>query len=269
MLLFQAEQASKRIERTRILDQINIRINRHENIGIVGKNGSGKSSLLKLIGAIYEPSSGKVIRNTKNIGYVPEHFPENIRFTVYEYLCLVGRMSGADKRDVQARITRYGEWFHLTPFLQTPISKCSKGTKQKVGMLQALLKEPDLLLLDEPLTGLDDASQEELAAQLASLQNEVAIVFTAHEPNFVQQLAHRVVEIERGKIVSDLPVYQEESNMRIKLRIPNDDATHAYEQLPGYEFNGKDIVAFSVKPDECDRILLQALQAGCSIIEVK
>ncbi len=83
------------------------------------------------------------------------------------------------------------------------MKNCSKGTKQKAGIIQALLKNPDLLLLDEPLTGLDDKAKIELLNQLNSLQGRKTIIFTAHDPLLIEGLADRVLTVETGRIVYD------------------------------------------------------------------
>ena len=138
---------------------------------IRGKNGSGKSTLLKILAGITEPTSGKIIRDAQKIGYVPEHFPESLRFKLKEYLLLTASFQGGSKASIEDELSKYIQLFSLEPFLQTSLKACSKGTKQKVGIIQALLMKPDLLLLDEPLTGLDAESQDILIQLLKEATN--------------------------------------------------------------------------------------------------
>ncbi|MGN7477982.1 ATP-binding cassette domain-containing protein [Solibacillus silvestris] len=229
-----------------ILKEISLSIFQGEKVAITGNNGSGKSSLLKLIGGIFEETAGQVKRSYINVGYVPEHFPENIRFKLQDYLILVGKMTCKSDEDILKRIGNYAELFAITDFLTTPLNHCSKGTKQKAGIIQALLKKPDLLLLDEPLTGLDDNAKIELLNQLNSLQREKTIIFTAHEPLLIEGLADRVITVESGRIIYDAKTNKKEKFIYIKAKIPTreiigpspkvvDDKTSCQGELIGME----------------------------------
>lgn len=268
MEIFHAELASKQIDGIKILQDITLSISQGEKVGIVGSNGSGKSSLLKLIGGIYEENTGKVKRAQIGIGYVPEHFPENIRFNIWDYLILMGKMNGTSKEELMNEIKKYAEIFAITDFLHTPLKKCSKGTKQKVGVIQALLKNPDLLLLDEPLTGLDEKSQHELLEQLTSLQKEITIIFTVHEPLLIEGLADRVIGIEAGKIFSDSPNTKRENVRMIMAIIPNKEEIVDIPHIK-LEFAGEHSVEIIIAAKDSDQVLRMLLERGCSIVELK
>lgn len=201
MKLFEANNTYKQIDGTMILQDVSISFSKGERVAITGPNGSGKRSLLKLIGGIYEPTSGQVNRTHLEIGYVPEHFPEIVRFKIQEYLLLIRKMSGKFVGDqyLLKKIAIGAEHFAITDYLATPLKKCSKGTKQKVGILQAFLIEPDLLLMDEPLTGLDDKAQTELLQQLHSFDKDMTIIFTAHDALLIEEIADRVIRVESGQ----------------------------------------------------------------------
>lgn len=269
MRIFEAKDASKKIDGVTIINEISLSISKGEKIAITGRNGSGKSSLLKLIGGIYEATSGELMRFKTNISYsyVPEHFPENIRFLITDYLLLMGKMAGKKDEEIQMSIREYAEIFAIQDFLNTPLRKCSKGTKQKVGIIQALLKEPDLLLLDEPLTGLDDKAQFELLNQLNSLSNDTTIVFTVHDQLLIDGLAERLLIVEGGKIISDSTKIKKEKLRIIKAFVPT---KQILTQIPSteYKFVEENLVEILVPDYESDRVLSMLLNEGSSILEL-
>lgn len=231
MKIFEAKKASKRKDGLLLLNKITFSISQSERIGIIGANGSGKSSLLKLVTGIYEPTSGAVQRSNIKISYVPEHFPENIRLKIYDYFLLIGKMNGKSTGEIIQRVQHYAQIFSITDFLQTPLRKCSKGTKQKVGIMQALLKTPDLLVLDEPLTGLDNRTQLELLNQLLSLPNEVSIIFTAHEQLLTDSVSKRIIVVENGRITLDQTDDKRVIQRIIKANIPSSDILSDFQNL--------------------------------------
>jgi len=267
MKIFEANKACKKIDGRILIKDVSLSISQGEKVAITGKNGSGKSSLLKLIGGIYTETEGQVKRAQINIGYVPEHFPENIRFKIHDYLVLMGKMSSKTDEGILKRIENYAELFAITEFLNTPIKNCSKGTKQKAGIIQGLLKKPDLLLLDEPLTGLDDNAKIELLNQLNSLHRENTIIFTAHEPLLIEGLANRVLTVEGGTVISDSTTNKKEKLRFIKAKIPTKGIITGIPCIR-HEFVGEDSVEIIVSAKESDKILTLLLNQGCSIFEL-
>lgn len=250
-----------------LINEVSISISKGEKVAITGKNGSGKSSLLKLIGGIFTETEGQVKRAQINIGYVPEHFPENIRFKIHDYLMLMGKMSSNSDEGILKRIENYAELFAITEFLTTPLINCSKGTKQKAGIIQALLNNPDLLLLDEPLTGLDDKAKIELLNQLNTLQRDQTIIFTAHEPLLIEGLADRVLTVEGGRIVSDSTTIKKEKVRLIRAKIPTREIITEIPSIR-HEFVGEDSCEIIVSAKESDKILTMLLERECSILEL-
>ncbi|OUZ40150.1 hypothetical protein CBM15_06435 [Solibacillus kalamii] len=267
MKIFEANQAFKEIDGIMVLKEVSLSISQGEKVAITGNNGSGKSSLLKLIGGIFEETAGQVKRSQINIGYVPEHFPESIRFKLQDYLMLIGKMTCRSDKDIIKEIRNYAERFAITGFLNTPLHQCSKGTKQKAGIIQALLKNPNLLLLDEPLTGLDDNSKIKLLNLLNSLQGDKTIIFTAHEPLLIEGLADRVITVESGIIVQDSIKNKKEEFKCITAKIPTREIMAEIPSLK-YKFIGSDFVEIVVSAEESDKILAMLLKRGCSIIEL-
>lgn len=267
MNIFDTTEATKKIDDFPVLSNISLSIKQGERIAITGQNGSGKSSLLKLIGGIYEATSGKVVRIQLKVAYVPEHFPETIRFNLYEYLMLMGKMSGRSSEEINETIKLYAQHFAIVNFLKIPLKKCSKGTKQKAGIIQALLAGPQLLLMDEPLTGLDGASQKELIMQLHQLPSDTTIIFTAHDSYLIDELAQRVLRIDGGRIIFDTYKQKKERLMMIKARIFSKDVL-AEITCVQQVLTSESIVEIIVAESESDHALRKLLERGSSILEV-
>ncbi|MEI4771349.1 ABC transporter ATP-binding protein [Psychrobacillus sp. FJAT-51614] len=264
-IIFEASNLKKEIEGHVILQNVSFKLEENISIAIRGQNGSGKSTLLKLLAGIYEPTGGTLVRNVTRIGYVPEHFPENLRFKLKEYLILIASFHGISQTEFEKELLKYMDLFEIEPFMDTPLKKCSKGTKQKVGILQALLTKPDILLLDEPLTGLDATSQQNLITLLEKLKKQMTIIFTTHEDLLVDTLANQTLYVQDGNIL----VHKQTANVKrkIKVKFPNKAIFNELD-LIDINFEG-DSALLTVGVEESDFILMELLNKNCSVLEVK
>jgi ABC-2 type transport system ATP-binding protein len=141
-----------------ILRGITASLDAGEVVAVVGRNGAGKSTLLQVVAGLLRPNKGAVSGRPARIGYVPERFPADQPFTARHYLTSLARVRG-DRAD---RLAEWAERLHFTGLLDRPLGQLSKGSAQKVGLLQAMLAEPDLLILDEPWEGLDGPTREQV-----------------------------------------------------------------------------------------------------------
>ncbi|REJ17938.1 MAG: ABC transporter ATP-binding protein [Paenibacillaceae bacterium] len=182
-----------------VVQQVDLAVYRGQGLAIRGRNGSGKTTLLKLIAGITRPSAGAVRRAPElTVGYAPERFPP-VRFRAEEYLAHLGRIRRIPKPELERRIQELMDLFQL--HAAGPITHFSKGMTQKVNLMQAVLARPDVLVLDEPLSGLDAGSQADFARLLAKFKQEgAAIVMTGHEPEFADAWADRSMVIEHGRL---------------------------------------------------------------------
>lgn len=192
---------SKKYNGKQILDHITLEIPVGQGTAFLGANGCGKSTLLKIIAGLVRPSGGKVcVEKGRLIHYVPEHFPK-MNFTPLQYLQYMGRLDGMGDGEAYRIIREMAEDFRLESMLDIPMKHLSKGSLQKIGVVQALMKRPDILLLDEPLSGQDVRSQQAFIGKVRELEKDgVTVLMSCHEPFLVDALTPNAFRITNGKL---------------------------------------------------------------------
>ncbi|MGY4909683.1 ATP-binding cassette domain-containing protein [Micromonospora aurantiaca (nom. illeg.)] len=143
-----------------VLRQVDVAVGPGEAAVVLGRNGAGKSTLLQLAAGVLRPGRGRVTDRPPVVGWVPERFPADQPFTVGAYLSAMGRVAGLPGPAADRAVRHWVERLGLTPFHDVRLPRLSKGTAQKVGLAQALLRPPGLLVLDEPWEGLDATARE-------------------------------------------------------------------------------------------------------------
>ena len=192
------------------LNTINIEINNNEIIGLLGPNGAGKSTLMKSIVGALKIDEGQIIFNgkdirgseieaKKNIGFLPENNPLYDEMYVKEYLSFVADIHQVSKQRIEEVIELVG----ITPEKSKKISQLSKGYQQRVGLAQAILHAPDLLILDEPTNGLDPNQIIEIRNVIKEIGKEKTVILSTHIMQEVEALCSRVILIHQGNIIQD------------------------------------------------------------------
>jgi len=195
-----------------VLNDINLELKAGEVVGFLGPNGAGKSTLMKIITGFVQPDSGEVfvcgervspsnLVTRRLVGYLPEHNPLYLDMYVREYLDFVSRFYPLDNR--KARIEQMIERTGLTVEAHKRIGQLSKGYRQRVGLAQALIHDLQVLILDEPTTGLDPNQLVEIRQLIGEIGKEKTVLFSTHIMQEVQALCQRVVVINKGNIVAD------------------------------------------------------------------
>ncbi|MDT8337288.1 MAG: ABC transporter ATP-binding protein [Candidatus Izemoplasmatales bacterium] len=166
---------------------------------VIGKNGSGKSTLLKCIMKLVK-YSGEIEKRKLRIGYAPEIFIMPDFQTVEEFLVNIGRIKGLGKKVLIENSVDFFEFFNIEKYRNKMIRTLSNGTKQKVNLIQALIHEPKIIILDEPLVSLDFESQKRLLKYLTKLAKERLVIISTHNPEKFRSSLKRIYEIENGRV---------------------------------------------------------------------
>ena len=194
------EHINKSFGAQQVLKDINLEIPAGQVLGLLGPNGAGKSTLMKILIGLWKADSGSVSVPSR-IGYLPENNPLYEEMYVTEYLQFMAQMTNdkCQMTNVDALIDRVG----LTPEKHKHIRELSKGYRQRVGLAQALLGDPELLILDEPTTGLDPNQLVEIRALIRSLGKERTVILSTHIMQEVREMCDRVVILDHGQIKAD------------------------------------------------------------------
>ncbi|SDB55866.1 protein involved in gliding motility GldA [Flavobacteriaceae bacterium MAR_2010_188] len=206
----EVENISKFYKDQAALDDVSFKLNKGEIVGFLGPNGAGKSTMMKILTTYIEPTNGIASVNghnifsdqrnvQKTIGYLPEHNPLHLEMYVKEYLNFNGQIYGIPK----SRIDEVVEMTGLTPEAHKKISQLSKGYRQRVGLANALLHNPEVLILDEPTTGLDPNQLVDIRKLIISLGRDKTVFLSTHIMQEVEAMCDRVIIINKGKIVAD------------------------------------------------------------------
>ena len=196
------------------LDQVTFSANKGEILGFLGPNGAGKSTTMKIITGYLAHDYGDVevadinvaddpIKVKSKVGYLPEHNPLYLEMYVREYLEFIGKLYGMSGSSLKSRIDEIVEMCGLTREQNKKIEALSKGYRQRVGLGQALIHDPEILVLDEPTTGLDPNQILEIRELIRKSSLNKTVIFSSHIMQEVQALCDRVVVIDKGVIVAD------------------------------------------------------------------
>lgn len=180
-------------------------------LGIVGKNGAGKSTIFRIILDILKPESGEVLLDGKKydlsqsrkIGFLPEEGSLNASLTVYEQMCFFGSLKHMSEEQVREELFKWLEEFDILEYADRKIKGLSKGNRQRLQFIVALLHNPELLILDEPFSGLDPIGVETFKRILTRLKKEnKIIIFSSHRMEHIEQFSDDIVILDNGKLIA-------------------------------------------------------------------
>ncbi len=201
---------TKSFGKQKALNKVSFTIEKGEIVGFLGPNGAGKSTMMKILTTYYTPDEGQAAVNSfdvhkdkqnvqKSIGYLPEHNPLYLDMYVKEYLGFNAEVYKVDKDRINTVIAQTG----LTPEANKKIGQLSKGYRQRVGLAAALLHDPEVLILDEPTTGLDPNQLLEIRKLIREIGKEKTILLSTHIMKEVEAVCDRVLIINKGTLVAD------------------------------------------------------------------
>ncbi len=198
------EHIHKSFGRQQVLRDITLEIPSGQVLGLLGPNGAGKSTLMKILIGLWKPDSGSV-EAPSNIGYLPENNPLYEDMYVVEYLLFMARitMRDASAKEQADRVETLIERVGLTPERHKHIRELSKGYRQRVGLAQALIGAPDLLILDEPTTGLDPNQLVDIRNLIRQVGRDRTVILSTHIMQEVREMCDRVIVLSKGTIQAD------------------------------------------------------------------
>lgn len=211
--MIEVENLTKKYRDRTAIDALTFSVKEGEILGFLGPNGAGKSTTMKILTGFLPPTSGRAkiggfdvfenpIEAKRKIGYLPETPPLYPEMSVRGYLAFVARLKGLSGRKIKTETDRVCQAVGLVPELDRLILNLSKGYRQRVGLAQALLGDPPLLILDEPTEGLDPKQRQEVLGMIKGLGGKHTVILSTHILPEVKAICEKVLVIHRGKIVA-------------------------------------------------------------------
>jgi|TARA_B110000467_G_scaffold91789_1_gene82902 ABC-2 type transport system ATP-binding protein len=256
--LIQVKNLSKNYGDVKAVKSINFEINDGEIVGFLGANGAGKSTTLKMITGYLTPTDGDVIVNgldiqehqlevQKQIGYLPELNPLYGEMKVYDLLEFTANIRGIKGKKFREALVRVLEQCSLKGVIHKQISDCSKGYKQRIGLACAMIHDPKILILDEPVTGLDPNQIVEIRELIKSLGKEKLVLMSSHILQEIQLTVDRIIIINNGEIVADgtneelMAGFMGNTQLSVELKnCTNEGIDELVATIPGLTLNSVD-----------------------------
>lgn len=248
--MIDVSQLTKRYGEHLAIDSLNFNIQKGEVVGFLGPNGAGKSTTMKILTGFMAPTSGTAkicgfdvfespIEVKKRIGYLPETPPVYLDMSVQDYLQFVAELKGVAKDKQKQLVSRAIEKTNLGQVQKRLIHNLSKGFKQRVGIAQALVSDPEVLILDEPTVGLDPKQVAEIRELIKELRGQHTIILSTHILPEVQATCERIIIIHRGRIVAQdslenlAQIQSGGRKVNLKVRKASNDLAHHLGRIKG------------------------------------
>jgi ABC-2 type transport system ATP-binding protein len=243
------------------VDDFSVEVGRGEIVGLLGHNGAGKTTVMKILTGFLEPSQGSVsvagvdvtmdrAGVQRQIGYLPENAPLYPEMLVQEYLCMIAELRGVRRENLNDAVVKAALAVGVEDHLVRPIAELSKGYRQRVGIAQAILHEPDVLVLDEPTNGLDPVQIQSIRELIRKLSQKSTIILSTHILQEIEAVCDRVLIMIEGSLVADEPLAALVASdvVRVSLRARAADVEARLSQLAGV----RNVTARGVDPRDGD-----------------
>lgn len=292
--MIEIKNLTKKYGEAKALDDVSFSVGKGEILGFLGPNGAGKTTTMKIITAFISPTSGIVevggldviddsLEVRKKIGYLPENVPLYEDMKVLEYLKFIAEIRGLNKGEARDRIYKMIDSCGLKKVIRKTISELSKGYRQRVGLAQAMVHNPEILILDEPTTGLDPNQIVEIRNLIKELGKDKTVIFSTHILPEVSATCSRAIIINEGKIAAegtpkDLAGKLKGKNIiYIKVKGPKQEVLNCFNEMENVEsakesdresddITGYEIVAKG-EADLREYIFMAIARKGWSVLE--
>lgn len=208
--MLEVKDVTKEFGTKKAVDNLNFKLEKGNILGLVGRNGAGKSTTFRMILKIIEPNNGEITYDGEKIsqevldkfGYLPEEGSLIPSYTVLELCEYYGSLKLMDSRDIREILITWLEKFHIEEYLNKKVKDLSKGNRQKIQFIVSNLHNPEFLILDEPFSGLDPISVEELKKCILELKEQgKTIIFSSHRMDHVEEICDELIILNEGKTV--------------------------------------------------------------------
>ncbi len=246
--MIEVDNLTRRYDDVAVVDQVSFSIEQGEIVGLLGRNGAGKTTIMKMLTGFLEPTSGTIrvdgLDMTDNrsriqgrIGYLPENCPVYPELTVIDYLDYAAALHRIPAADRSRRLRTALERTDLSSRADRRISTLSRGYRQRVGVTQAILHQPQILILDEPTNGLDPAQILQMRELIAELARESTVIVSTHILQEVEATCDRVIIIQDGRKALDerLDALQAVRRLEVRVDLPPDKAIPLFKNIDGIE----------------------------------
>ncbi len=222
--MLEVKNLVKTFGNNKAVDNISFNVENGKMYGLVGRNGAGKSTTFRMILGIIEPTEGTILYDNKKInseisdkiGYLPEEGSLIPSYTVLELCEYYGALKLMKSEEIRENLISWLEEFNVLEFLNRKVKDLSKGNKQKIQFIVSVLHNPELLILDEPFSGLDPISVEEIKRAVLKLRNQgKTIIFSSHRMDHVEELCESVIIMDKGKAILQGNIKELEENYEI------------------------------------------------------
>lgn len=219
--MLEVKNISKRFAEVIAVDEVSFKLEKGKILGLLGKNGAGKSTIFRIILGILDADEGEVlidnkrysIKDSKKVGFLPEEGSLSQELTVYEQLCFYGSLKGMSNEEVLENLKKWLVKFDIVEYMNRKIKELSKGNRQRIQFIVSILHNPDLIILDEPFSGLDPLGVELFKEILLELKREgKAIIFSSHRMEHVELFCDDILLIDKGKTLCYGDLYKIKEN---------------------------------------------------------
>ncbi|MGB0418902.1 MAG: ABC transporter ATP-binding protein [Opitutales bacterium] len=244
--MIQVTDLSRNYGRFRAIDHINFKINKGEVVGLLGHNGAGKTTIMRMLTGFLEPSTGSVKVDSleinchkqqiqKKIGYLPENCPVWPEMTVIDYLYYQAQLHGVTEDAIDAAVVDAIRKTDLKQKASASIQTLSRGYRQRVGVAQAILHKPAIIILDEPTNGLDPTQILHMRTLIRELAQDATIILSTHILQEVQAVCERVLIMRNGELVIDSKIDALQNSQSIEVTLDQAKAEAYLSAINGVE----------------------------------
>lgn len=283
--MIEVENLSKYFGHVRAVDNISFRVERGKIWGFLGPNGAGKTTTMRILTGYLPPGSGTVRLNglevtaepekvKRMVGYLPEIVPVYPEMTIREYLRFVAEISGIEKKKISSAVNRVVERTHLEAVFPRLVKNISLGYRQRLGIAQAIIHEPAILILDEPTMGLDPAQIIEIREMIKSFRDSATVILSSHILPEISQVCDGAVVIKQGQLKAVMTREEWSKNLEITVTsregIDRNDFLHRFPGIQSLQLSQNSLMLeFKDIVTDINPILHYLIQREVGIREVK